>query len=142
MDLLINDGMCDVYFVIDEFFIDVCEIYIVVVVLVGDWVFKVKKFVVMDFCDFCMVEQCECVCIWEFELNSWLVVQSYLGIVYFSDLSGGYVELVVVMWCYCDKQWLVLMVIVGLLVEGVLDVIVEVLVWFYQCVQCNWCIDI
>lgn len=56
MDLLINDGMCDVYFVIDEFFIDVCEIYIVVVVLVGDWVFKVKKFVVMDFCDFCMVE--------------------------------------------------------------------------------------
>ncbi|CKO15521.1 Uncharacterised protein [Mycobacterium tuberculosis] len=96
MDSPTNDGTCDAHPVTDEPFIDVRETHTAVVVLAGDRAFKAKKPVVTDFCDFRTAEQRERACIREFELNSRLAAQSYLGIAHLSDPSGGHAEPVVV----------------------------------------------
>lgn len=110
MDSPTNDGTCDAHPVTDEPFIDVRETHTAVVVLAGDRAFKAKKPVVTDFCDFRTAEQRERACIREFELNSRLAAQSYLGIAHLSDPSGGHAEPVVVMRRYRDKQRLASMV--------------------------------
>lgn len=141
MDSPTNDGTCDAHPVTDEPFIDVRETHTAVVVLAGDRAFKAKKPVVTDFCDFRTAEQRERACIREFELNSRLAAQSYLGIAHLSDPSGGHAEPVVVMRRYRDKQRLASMVTAGLPVEGALDAIAEVLARFHQRAQRNRCID-
>lgn len=141
MDSPTNDGTCDAHPVTDEPFIDVREAHTAVVVLAGDRAFKAKKPVVTDFCDFRTAEQRERACIREFELNSRLAAQSYLGIAHLSDPSGGHAEPVVVMRRYRDKQRLASMVTAGLPVEGALDAIAEVLARFHQRAQRNRCID-
>lgn len=89
MDSPTNDGTCDAHPVTDEPFIDVRETHTAVVVLAGDRAFKAKKPVVTDFCDFRTAEQRERACIREFELNSRLAAQSYLGIAHLSDPAAG-----------------------------------------------------
>ncbi len=66
------------------------------------------------FCNFRTAEQRERACNREFELNSRLAAQSYLGIAYFSDPSGGHAEPVVVSAALSRQAaWLASMVTAG-----------------------------
>ncbi|QUR67849.1 AAA family ATPase [Mycobacterium spongiae] len=111
---------------------DVRETHTAVVVLVGDRVFKAKKPVVTDFCDFRTTEQRERACIREVELNRRLAAQSYLGIAHLSDPGGANPEPIVVMRRYDDTQRLASMVTRGVPVEDALDAVAAVLSRFHQ----------
>ena len=133
MELAINDGTFDPAPASNTVpYVDVRETHTSVVVLAGNRAFKAKKPVLTDFVDFRTPEQRERACIREVELNRRLAPQSYFGVAYVSDPSGGDPEPIVVMRRYDDKQRLASMVTRGVPVHGALDAIAQILSRFHE----------
>ncbi|WP_425293696.1 AAA family ATPase [Mycobacterium attenuatum] len=116
-------------------YVDVHETHTGVVVLAGDRAYKAKKPVLTDFLDFRTPEQRERACLREVELNSRLSPDSYLGIAYLSDPTGGPAEPVVVMRRYRDSDrlaWLAKRGGSDATVRELLDTIAAVLARFHE----------
>ena len=119
-------------------YIDVRETHTGVVVLAGNRAFKAKKPVLTDFLDFRTPGSRERACVREVELNSRLSPDSYLGVAYLTDPTGGPAEPVVVMRRYLDRDRLASLVTLrpegenDEFVEGVLDTIAKMLANFHE----------
>jgi len=114
---------------------DVHETHTGIVVLVGNRAFTVKKPVLTDFLDFRTSEERERACFREFKLNSRLSPDSYLGVAYLTDPTGGPAEPIVVMRRYRDEDRLASIVTneqPGQSAQGVLDRIASMLARFHE----------
>jgi len=114
---------------------DVHETHTGIVVLVGNRAFTVKKPVLTDFLDFRTSEERERACFREFKLNSRLSPDSYLGVAYLTDPTGGPAEPIVVMRRYRDEDRLASVVTheqPGQSAQGVLDHIASMLARFHE----------
>ena len=113
-------------------YVELHETHTGVVVLAGDKAYKAKKPVKTDFLDFSTVDRRKQACTQEVKLNSRLAPDSYLGVAYLSDPTGGPAEPVVVMRRYPDSRRLATLVKRGAPVLGELAQIAEVLARFHD----------
>lgn len=115
-------------------YLDIHETHTGVVVLAGDRAYKAKKPLRTDFLDFRSAEQRERACRSEVELNSRLSPESYYGVAYLSDPTGGPAEPVVVMRRYRDDDRLASIVRRGPneSVRDALDAVADVLARFHD----------
>lgn len=120
-------------------YLEVHETHTGLVVLAGDRAFKAKKPIGTHFLDFRTPELRERACLREVELNSRLSPESYYGVGYFTDPSGGPGEPIVVMRRYRDEQRLTSLIARGPdeTVRDVLDSIAEVLARFHASAERN-----
>ncbi len=102
------------------------------VVLVGDFAYKVKKPLRTDFLDFSTPERREHACQRELELNRRLAPASYLGVAHLSAEWAGTSEPVLVMKRHPDSSRLATMVRRGQQVAEPLIAIAEVLARFHE----------
>lgn len=125
-------------YLVDEFY--VIEIYIFQVLLIGDYVYKIKKLMDFGFLNFLILDCCKYFCEEELWLNCCLVNQFYLDVVFiigsFEQLVlGGVGELFeyVIKMCQFSQQELFdcLQEQDELLVEVLIDLVCQV-VEFYE----------
>jgi aminoglycoside phosphotransferase family enzyme/predicted kinase len=109
----------------------VAETHTGLVVLVGEYAYKVKKPVTTDFLDFSTPASRERACAREVMLNSRLAPDSYLGVAHFQPPQGGAAEPVIVMRRHPDECRLATMVRRGDDVRGQLTAIAGILARFH-----------
>lgn len=102
-----------------------------IVILIGDFAYKVKKSLTTDFLDFSTVKLRESACKREVFLNRRMAPESYLGVAYLSGPPSGDSEPVIVMRRYPDSARLATMVRTGVDVELNLVAIAELLARFH-----------
>lgn len=109
----------------------VAETHTGLVVLVGEYAYKVKKPVTTDFLDFSTPASRERACAREVTLNRRLAPESYLGVAHLQPPQGGEAEPVIVMRRYADECRLATMVRRGEDVTGPLAAIAGILARFH-----------
>lgn len=102
-----------------------------IVILIGDFAYKIKKSLTTDFLDFSTVELRESACNREVFLNRRMAPESYLGVAHLSGPPGGVSEPVIVMRRYPDSARLATMVRAGVDVEPNLVAIAQLLARFH-----------
>ncbi len=121
---------------------EVHETHSAVVVLVGDRVYKSKRPVVTDFLDFSSLAARERACVREWELNSRLAPQAYLGVAHLDGPELGETEPVLVMQRYADSARLSTRVRLDLpTVPAELELIAAVLADFHGTAQRGRSVD-
>ncbi|WP_232070271.1 bifunctional aminoglycoside phosphotransferase/ATP-binding protein [Mycobacterium noviomagense] len=110
---------------------EVRETHTGVVVLVGDKAFKAKKPIATEFLDFTTTARRKRACRREVKLNRRLAPDSYLGVAYLSDPTGGPAEPLVVMRRYPDSCRLSTLIKHGTTAQNQLNRIAEVLAQFH-----------
>lgn len=131
----------------------VAETHTGLVILVGDFAYKVKKPVTTDFLDFSTPASRESACAHEVALNRRLAPASYLGVGHFESPRGTAPEPVIVMRRHPDDRRLATMVRRGDDVRPHLGAVAEILAGFHgtahrgrevddearpQCVTARW----
>lgn len=111
---------------------EVAETHTGLVILLGEFAYKVKKPVTTDFLDFSTPEDRERACRHEVVLNRRLAPASYLGVGHFQSPQGGSPEPVIVMRRHPDDRRLATMVRRGDDVTAHLDAIAAILADFHE----------
>ena len=110
----------------------VAETHTGLVILIGEFAYKVKKPVTTDFLDFSTPASRERACAHEVTLNRRLAPASYLGVGHFDSPQGGAPEPVIVMRRHPDERRLATMVRRGDDVTPHLGAIAEILADFHR----------
>ena len=110
----------------------VCETHTGLVILVGEFAYKVKKPLTTDFLDFATPADRELACSREVTLNRRLAPASYLGVGHFESPCGDAAEPVIVMRRHPDDLRLATMVRRGNDVRPHLAAVAEILADFHR----------
>ena len=110
----------------------VAETHTGLVLLIGEFAYKVKKPVTTDFLDFSTPDSRERACAHEVTLNRRLAPASYLGVGHFESPQGGAPEPVIVMRRHPDERRLATMVRRGADVTADLAAIAGILADFHR----------
>ena len=110
----------------------VAETHTGLVLLIGEFAYKVKKPVTTDFLDFSTPASRELACAHEVTLNRRLAPDSYLGVGHFESPQGGAPEPVIVMRRHPDERRLATMVRRGDDVTADLAAVAQILAAFHR----------